>query len=56
MQATSGSQELRPRALGFLICDFQGSQGLAVRPAGAVGQLVGSVECSRVFKIQCHEF
>lgn len=55
MQATSVSQELRSRALGFLICDFQGSQGLAVRTAGPVGQLVGSVECSRV-KIQCHEF
>lgn len=53
MQAASDSQEIRPRALGVLVSV---SQGLAVRPAEAVGQLVGSVECSRVFKIQCREF
>lgn len=56
MQAVSDSQEFRPRVLGFLVCDFQGSQELAVRPVGTVGQLFGSVKCSRVFKIQCHEF
>lgn len=53
MSWPSDSQEIRPRALGVLVCV---SQGLAVRPAEAVGQLVGSVECSRVFKIQCREF
>lgn len=42
-QAVPGSWECRPRALGFLVCDFQdqlqsgveGYQGLALRPLGA---------------------